>query len=155
MILPSLISVSLAPASYFFCAMAVVAVIAAAANDTTGSGVATVRVWDLAGNRVLSECRGAGLGVGALAFGPDGGRLVTGGVTSSQQGILKLWDTTGGREVFSAQFPMAMITAVAFSADGRRLAAAVTPIDLSKLVKDVPSEIHVWDATPVAGDSPK
>ena len=129
--------------------------IAAAANDTTGSGVATVRVWDLAGNRVLSECRGAGLGVGALAFGPDGGRLVTGGVTSSQQGILKLWDTTGGREVFSAQFPMAMITAVAFSADGRRLAAAVTPIDLSKLVKDVPSEIHVWDATPVAGDSPK
>ena len=90
-----------------------------------------------------------------LAFGPDGRRLVTGGVTSSQQGILKLWDTTAGREVFSAQFPMAMITAVAFSTDGRRLAAAVTPIDLSKLVKDVPSEIHVWDATPLANDPPK
>ena len=80
---------------------------------------------------------------------------MTGGVTSSQQGILKLWDTTGGREVFSAQFPMAMITTVAFSADGRRLAAAVTPIDWSKLLKDVPSEIHVWDATPVAADSSK
>ena len=111
--------------------------IAAAANDTTGAGVATVRVWDLRGDQLLSECRGAGLGVGALAFSPDGRRLVTGGITSSQQGILKLWDTAAGREVFSAQFPMAMITAVAFSTDGRRLAAAVTPIDLSKLVKDV------------------
>jgi hypothetical protein len=26
---------------------------------------------------------------------------------------------------------------------------------LSKFVKDVPSEIHVWDATPVANDAPK
>jgi WD40 repeat protein len=129
--------------------------IAAAADDTSGAGGATVRVWDLEADQSVCECRGAGLEVAALAFSADGRRLATGGVTSSQQGILKLWDTTGGREVFSTQFPMALITTVAFSGDGWRLAAAVTPINWSKLSKDAPSEIHVWDATPIAADAAK
>jgi eukaryotic-like serine/threonine-protein kinase len=131
--------------------------IAVAANDTTGAEVATVRVWDLQANQLLCECHGAGQEVTALAFSPDGRRLATGGTTSAEQGILKLWDTTGGREVFSAQVSMAKLTTVTFSADGRRLAAAVTPVDWSKTLKgrSAPSEIHVWDATPVANDAPK
>ncbi len=130
--------------------------IAVAADDASGAGVATVRIWDLRANRLRAECHGAGQEVAALAFSPDGRRLATGGTTSSQQGILNLWDTTGGREVFSAQFPMAMITTVAFSPDGRRLATAVTPIDWSNMLKGrgAPSEIHVWDATPIAGNAP-
>ena len=107
----------------------------AAAVDATRSGVATVRIWDLQADELLSECHIAGQQIAALTFSPDGRRLASGGTTSSQQGILNLWDTTGGREVLSEQFPMAMITTVAFSADGRRLAAGVTPIDWSNVLK--------------------
>ena len=131
--------------------------LAAAAVDATRSGVATVRIWNLQANQLLTECHIAGQEVAALTFSPDGRRLASGGTTSSQQGILNLWDTIGGREVLSEQFPMAMITTVAFSANGRRLAAGVTPIDWSSMLKGrgAASEIHVWDATPVAADTSK
>ncbi len=131
--------------------------LAAAAVDATQSGVATVRIWDLQADELLTDCHIAGQEVAALIFSPDGHRLASGGTTSSQQGILNLWDTTGGREVLSEQFPMALITTVAFSADGRRLAAGVTPIEWSNVLKGrgAASEIHVWDATPVAAEALK
>jgi WD40 repeat protein len=131
--------------------------LAVAAVDAAQSGVATVRIWDMQADELLTECHIAGQEVAALAFSPDGRRLASGGTTSSQQGILNLWDTTGGREVLSEQFPMAMITTVAFSADGRRLAAGVTPIEWSNVLKGrgAASEIHVWDATPVAAEASK
>jgi WD40 repeat protein/tRNA A-37 threonylcarbamoyl transferase component Bud32 len=124
--------------------------IAAAARPKDPADPVVVHIWDIAANHTQAECRGAGQEVASLAFSPDGRRLATGGSTSAQQGVLKLWDTEGGREVFFVQFPMATITAVAFSPDGRRLAAAVTPVDLSTVpTGKAPSDVYVWDATPI------
>jgi WD40 repeat protein len=83
-------------------------------------------------------------------------RDVTAGSSTGQPNSLKLWDTTNGREVFSANLPPAIITAIAFSHDGHRLAAATTALDLMAGVtgRKVPSEIHLWDATPVAVEAP-
>jgi WD40 repeat protein len=126
--------------------------LAAATSDPLAPRDAVVRVWDVAEKRVRSEWRGPGQQVTHLAFSPDGRRLATVGVTSSQQGLLKLWDTTGGREVFSAALPPAMVTAVAFSPDGRRLAAATHAADVTAAQsgRKIPGVIHVWDATPDA-----
>ena len=123
--------------------------LAATTANPLAPGDATVRVWDMGANQLRSEWGGAGQSVSHLAFSPDGGRLATGGVTSSQQGLLKLWDTTSGREVFSAALPPAMVTAVAFSRDGRRLAAATHAADVTAALtgRKIPGVIHVWDAT--------
>jgi uncharacterized protein (TIGR03067 family) len=127
----------------------------AAADSSTRRGEPTVRIWDLATDRLRAECRGAGKMVQLLAFSPDGRRLATGGTTSAQRGILKLWDTASGREVFSAVLPPAMLTAIAFGPDGHRLVAALTPFDLTATLtgRKVGSDIHVWDATPAATDA--
>ena len=49
--------------------------LAAAAVDAARSGVATVRIWDLQADELLTECHIAGQEVAALAFSPDGRRL--------------------------------------------------------------------------------
>jgi WD40 repeat protein len=111
----------------------------------------SVQIWDLEADRLQTEFVGAGQFVRNLAFSPDGHRLATAGIAAGQRGMLKLWDTRSGREVFSAKLPPGLITAVAFSPDGFRLAAALTPHDTMAALTTgkVPSEIHVWDATPV------
>ncbi len=130
--------------------------IAAAAGSTLRPGETSVRIWDLAANRLHSEFVGAGQMVRYLAFSPDGRRLVTGGTNSAQRGILKLWDTTSGREVFSVPLPAADLTAIALSPDGHRLAAALSPLDLTAMINNrslPPGEIHIWDATPPVDDN--
>jgi hypothetical protein len=73
-------------------------------------------------------------------------------VNTAFRGILNLWDTTSGREVLSVPLPAAELTALAFSPDGTRLAAALGIFDLTSMIKQreaPPSDIYVWDATPV------
>jgi uncharacterized protein (TIGR03067 family) len=107
-----------------------------------------VHIWNLRHNRLESDCRGAGLAAHQLAFSPDGRRLATAGTTASELSLLKLWDTASGREVFSAVLPPQRMSALALSPDGHRLAAAFSPIDDFGTTGKVPSEIHIWDATP-------
>jgi WD40 repeat protein len=53
---------------------------------------ATARIWDLNARRTVIVLRGHAGPVNALAFTPDGRRLVTGG----QDGVLRLWDAARG-----------------------------------------------------------
>src|SRR5262249_50014184 len=53
----------------------------------------------------------------AVAFSPDGRRIVTG----SADRTAKVWDTTSGRELFSLIGHSDWIWCVAFSPDGRRI----------------------------------
>ena len=125
-----------------------------------GAAGAVVRIWDLERNALKAEFSGAGQEITHLAFSPHGRRLATAGTTTlSQQGVLKLWDTTNGREVFSAPLPPTTITALAFSRDGNRFAAATRTtvlfvVDPNLNSRKGPSEIHVWDATPIDGKRP-
>jgi WD40 repeat protein/tRNA A-37 threonylcarbamoyl transferase component Bud32 len=54
----------------------------------------------------------------AVAFSPDGSRMVAAGA----DGVVKVWDRQSLQEVLTLRDHTAAVTAVAFSADGRRLA---------------------------------
>jgi WD40 repeat protein len=58
--------------------------------------------------------------VRAMAYSPDGRRLMTGGWDQ----LIKFWDADSGREWASFEWPLGRIHCVAFAADGLRAAAA-------------------------------
>jgi hypothetical protein len=60
--------------------------------------------------------------VAALAFSPDGRRLVTAGARAGRPGYLRIWDIAAAREL-AAQEGIPGTSAVAFSPDGRTLAS--------------------------------
>lgn len=86
-----------------------------------------LRVWDLSSGRAVQVIH-APKEANAVAFSPDGGRVVTGGNNG-----LGVWDVATGRRLL--RFGAGRIDGVAFSPDGRRIASA----HMSK-------EVIVWDA---------
>jgi WD40 repeat protein len=75
--------------------------------------------------------RGHATSVSALAFSPNGRRLVS---SSSMDRTLKVWDVTTRRELFSLAEPA---TELRFSADGTRL-IAIGPMQ----------QVKIWDGRP-------
>jgi WD40 repeat protein len=79
------------------------------------------RVWDLAtGQEKFALAGHTGL-LYALAFSPDGGRLLTG----SADGTAKIWDAQTGEELVTLKGhtgPNPAVYSLAFSADGKRVA---------------------------------
>jgi WD40 repeat protein len=75
-----------------------------------------VTIWDWEGRRRLITLHGHSSGINALAFVPDGSRLVSG----DSAGIVKLWDLASGQERASLRAcqPGASLTAIAISPDG-------------------------------------
>jgi WD40 repeat protein len=109
-----------------------------AAAGIAHDGEAEVTVWDAATGREELNLRGHALTVNAVAFSPNGSRLVTG----SNDRTIKLWDAQSGEEVFTLTGHLGGVLAVAFSPDGGRLASG--SIDYSA---------RVWGATPT-GEGP-
>jgi RNA polymerase sigma factor (sigma-70 family) len=87
--------------------------IAPAGNDV-------VRIWDVAGRKVVRELRGHRGAARAAAFSPDGKTLATGGIDKT----VRLWDTETGREQRVLTGHADVVTAAAFSPDGRLLATS-------------------------------
>mgnify|MGYP003328837807 CR=1 FL=1 len=88
--------------------------------------------------------------VAAVAFSPDGKRLVTagsetrvGGPHGLPGGIVKVWGTQNGQEVHQFKSLSSRADAVAFSADGKLLAAGTGGAS-GELPE--PGEIHLWNA---------
>lgn len=86
-----------------------------------------VRVWDRAGRREVLAVRGHAAPVGAVAFSPDGGLLLTAGddgperrTTLRGAGAVVLWDAATGRRLRTLLGHTEVVTSAAFSADGRR-----------------------------------
>jgi WD40 repeat protein len=75
-----------------------------------------VTIWDWEGRRRLVKLNGHSSGINALAFTPDGSRLVSGDWADS----VKLWDVTTGQERVSLRAcePGGSLTAVVISPDG-------------------------------------
>jgi WD40 repeat protein len=92
----------------------------------TAGNDGSVRIWNLrtqAFQRNLEGVfpKGAGGTVRAIAFSPDGTRLVTG--NGSGSGALDEWDTRTGKRVFRFAPDTEGIDALTYSADGRHLIA--------------------------------
>jgi WD40 repeat protein len=87
------------------------------------------------GKEVLVMKGHSGL-VNALAFSPDGKRLVSG----SEDQTLKVWDLATGQALLTLRGHQDGVRTVAFSPDGRRIASATR------------SEVRLWDAPPESAD---
>ena len=92
-----------------------------------------IDLWEVATGRPLHTLRGHGEVVTALAFSPDGRRLVSG----SRDRTVKLWDVEHGREVLTLYGHYEEVNAAAFSPNGHLLVTG-----------DNRGGIRVWDATP-------
>src|SRR5262249_6529586 len=92
-----------------------------------------IKIWDLkAGKERLAvehTQRPGVFSVEALAFSPDGKRLVTAGSTT-----VKLWDVGTGKSAGSFDDPRWAVHAAAFSPDGKTLAA-----------QDAGGVVYLWD----------
>jgi WD40 repeat protein/serine/threonine protein kinase len=79
----------------------------------------TVRLWDVAGRRLLHTCRGHSGAVRAVAFAPDGKSLVSGG----EDGI-RVWDARG-RRLRDLAGHEGTVTGLAFAPNGRLASAGL------------------------------
>jgi len=75
---------------------------------------------DLEARRQTQKLRGHTAPVTAVAYSPDGTRIVSG----SGNGTIKVWDTATGEEVITFREHTAAVNCLAFSPGGRRLASA-------------------------------
>jgi WD40 repeat protein len=93
-----------------------------------------VRLWDTLRHQPLRVLRSADTAVSAIAFTPDGRRLVSGGGVRVPEdpndpvkdGAIRVWDVASGNQLFSLRDPDTRIGffSLALSPDGRTLAAS-------------------------------
>jgi hypothetical protein len=94
----------------------------------TRSGM--VRLYDVATRQQVAVLSGH-MGVGGMAFSPDGLRIVTGGES------LRLWEAKTGRAILTVGHHPPGISSVAFSPDGW------------KILTSNNQDVRIWDATPL------
>jgi WD40 repeat protein len=98
----------------------------------SGHDDATVRLWDLAGRRIVREFGGPAQAVSALAFSPDGTRLAA----ADEGKMIHIWDLFTGNLLVRLDGHTDRIPALVWTADGRRLISAGWD-----------TTARVWDAT--------
>lgn len=92
----------------------------------------SVRVWRVATGEEVLILSGHVQQVTALAFRPDGRRIIT----SSLDGTVKVWHTQTGEELLTLQGHRTGLWCVALSHDGRTIAAATSI-----------NEVRLWKTT--------
>jgi serine/threonine protein kinase/WD40 repeat protein len=94
----------------------------------TGDSLGTVRIWDVATNRVLHERPARAPGsmhyVWSTSFSPDGKLLASSLGAYAEAGETCLWDVASGDVAAVLRHPTGCVFDVAFSPDGTRLATA-------------------------------
>jgi WD40 repeat protein len=107
----------------------------------TGHGDGTLKVWDLSSGKEIQAWKAHATEVGAVAFSPDGTRVLSGtGVFDFDRqrwtsGELKGWDAATGQPVQTFDGHTGQVASLAFSRDGALLASA-----------GFEGAVRVWDA---------
>ena len=83
-----------------------------------------MKVWDLRpnvpGDRLLLTLKGHTDRVGAVAFSPDGTRIISG----SEDKTVREWNATSGEEILPSMHYAGPVWSIAISPDGKHVAAA-------------------------------
>jgi WD40 repeat protein len=90
-------------------------------------------VWSVRGGQRITSFQGHTDSVYAMAFSPDGQRVITAG-----DRVAKLWDATTGRELKTIEGHLGRINCTAFSPDGQRALTGST--DKTVLLSDLRPE---------------
>jgi WD40 repeat protein/serine/threonine protein kinase len=101
-------------------------------SPPAGTDPRSIRLWDLATGRAGRSLPGHAGSIHALAFSPDGTRLVSAGADRK----LRVWDLASGQPILILEGHTNAIFGVAFSPDGTRLASG-----------GADGIIRCWDAT--------
>jgi len=80
----------------------------------------TVRLWDVAKQKMVFQVPGHNRPVQSVAFSADGKLLATAG----KGGTIRIWHTNNGKELQSLAGHPSQVNSLAFSGDGQRLASA-------------------------------
>ncbi|WUI04465.1 hypothetical protein OHR68_27740 [Spirillospora sp. NBC_00431] len=127
----------------------------AVATEPAPASPGEVEVWStLSGEMVagLDQAR-----VDALAFSPDGRRLVTGGSAGDKaHALVTVWDVTRRGRVAASTIPASAPVTVAFTPTGRALAATSRPKRIWNVTTSTPSPVTDRRALPpglLTGDS--
>ena len=86
----------------------------------TGAADGTLKLWDVATQRLERSIEADPRGVDAIAFSEDGARIVTGGFADG----IKLWDAASGAQLLRLDTDGRNVYTVALSRDGSVIAAA-------------------------------
>jgi WD40 repeat protein len=105
----------------------------AAATENAQRFSGAITLWDMETGREVATLRDHADEVAAVAFTPDGRRLVSG----SMDMTLKVWDLEWARPVFTLQGHRDGVLGVAISPDG------------SRIVSTGGDGVRVWDGTPL------
>ncbi|HEY7314778.1 MAG TPA: WD40 repeat domain-containing protein [Gemmataceae bacterium] len=113
-------------------------VLAAQVRPQAG-GPAVVRLWRTDSGKELTMVRREGHDIAALAFGPDGSWLVTGG----KEGAIRVWESATGKERCHAEGKGGAEVDVAVSPDGKHIVSVgggVRLLDAAtcKLIEEIP-----------------
>src|SRR5207244_4992605 len=114
------------------------------------AGDSTARLWRLSAREPALVLRGHEGGLTALAFSPDGQRLLT----AAPDGTARIWDVRTGKEelVLGKSKLLGDIRSAYFSADGRRVVtASANKVGMVKGKVVNESAVHLWDAATGAG----
>jgi WD40 repeat protein/tRNA A-37 threonylcarbamoyl transferase component Bud32 len=95
------------------------------------NGLSEAMVWDSVTGQIVLGLSGHSRPVTAIAFSPDGKRLVT----ASRDGTARVWDALTGAEKLAFRGHAGAVTSAAFSPDGTRVVS--TGVDRA---------VRVWDA---------
>ena len=109
--------------------------------------IETIRLWDAASGTLVHTFGGPTTPVHALAFSPDGGRLLSG----SNDNLVRLWDVSSGKLIRTFDGHSGAITTVSFSADGTRAVSGsadgtlrIWSVDTGELLTTLLSEEKKW-----------
>jgi WD40 repeat protein len=100
-----------------------------------------LRLWELVTGQERHRFKGESIGVGSVAFRPDGRTLVSAGGTG-----VWLWDVPTGEELRHCQGHDGGVSALAMSPGGDRVASAGW--DTTVLVWDVADPVRQWQREP-------